>query len=61
MKAKVSFLVEVEYEINPDHYEEGMSYEEMLAVDLEGANNDPFILIDSSSAKWTITGKLVDV
>lgn len=57
-KIKLSILVEVEYEPQPEHYDPGATLSDMLAVDLEGAKEDPFLQIGSIHAKWTITGSL---
>lgn len=57
-KIKISILVEVEYEPNPEYYEPGATLQQMLDVDLAGAKGDPFLQMDSSRAKWTITGSL---
>lgn len=58
-KAKISILVEVEYEFQAEHYPEGSSEAEMLAIDLDGANADPYLTMDVQNAKWTISGELL--
>lgn len=60
MKARLKFVVEVEYEIKPEYYDGCTTPEEMLAVDIEGAKGDPFLTLDNDSAKWTITGEIVE-
>lgn len=57
-KIKIAILIEVEYEPNPEYYAPGATLQEMLAVDLAGAEEDPFAKMDSTNAKWTITGSL---
>ena len=59
-KAKLVFLVEIEYEQSPDNYEKkDRTPEAMLAVDLVGANDDPFLFLDSPNAVWKITGEIL--
>lgn len=57
-KIKISILIEVEYEPNPEHYEPNATLQQMLDVDLAGAKEDPYLQMDSSRAKWSITGSL---
>jgi hypothetical protein len=57
-KAKITFLVEVEYEMSAENYPDGCTPEQMLAIDLAGANEDPYLTIDDN-ATWTITGMLL--
>ena len=60
MKAKITFLVTVEYALNPLHYPNDMQTPEgMLAADLIAANEDPHGFVDTDNAVWTITGELV--
>jgi hypothetical protein len=54
-KLKMSILVEIEYEPVMAAYPEGSTLEDVIAIDLAGANDDPFISIDDDKAKWTIT------
>lgn len=58
-KAKISILVEVEYELEAENYPAGSSPSDMLAIDLIGANDDPYLTMDSQNAKWTISGELL--
>ena len=58
-KAKIKFVIEVEYEQNPEHYPEGLSREDKLKLDLEEAKSDPLLLIESLDAEWEITGELL--
>ncbi len=61
MRAKMTILVEIEYEINPENYPEGKSFKEMLALDVEHAIDDPFLTMESGDKqKWTITGELLE-
>ncbi len=58
-KAKITFVVEVEYEIDPTCYPTGSTINDMLDIDLTAANDDPFLMMDAPDAKWSITGQLV--
>ena len=59
-KVKLTFLIEVEYEQDPEYYPEGSSAEEMLAIDLMAVNDDPYLTMNLENAKWDITGKILD-
>lgn len=56
MRAQITFTVE--YDINPDHYPEGATPEEMLAVDLENAEEMPYAFIDMEGMR--IMGRLLE-
>lgn len=59
-KLKFQFLIEVEYEADPANYpEDKRTPEGMLEVDLENANEDPYVMMEFDNAKWTITGEIV--
>lgn len=60
-KAKIKIVVEVEYDQDPQYYPQGSTPEQMLELDLRGANEDPYITIDNNNAKWTITGETIEV
>lgn len=53
-------MVEVEYEPKPVYYPKGSTLEQMLAIDVEGANADPYLTMEDPNAKWTITGEVVE-
>ena len=57
-KARITFTVVTEYEFIPKHYEGCKTPEQMLAVDLECANKDPYLSI-GYDADWKITGELI--
>lgn len=58
-RLKIKFVVEMEYDANPEHYPEGKRTPEgMLEVDLANANDDPFLII-SDNAEWEITGEVL--
>lgn len=59
-KAKIKIVVEVEFEQDPKYYPEGSTPEQMLAIDLQGVNDDPYLTMDLEGAKWTITGEIVE-
>lgn len=60
-KARIIIVVEVEYDQNPQYYPAGSTPEQMLELDLQNVNEDPYITMDNNSAKWTITGETVEV
>lgn len=59
-KLRIKIEITVEYEPNPEHYAEAdRTPEGMLAIDLAGAEADPFSTIDNRNAVWKITGEVV--
>lgn len=60
-RAKIKIVVEVEYDQDPQYYPQGSTPEQMLEIDLQGANDDPYLTMELDSAKWTITGKTIEV
>jgi len=58
-KAKITFVVTIEYEMNPGHYPEGATPQDMLDIDLAGADDDPMVWMDNEDAKWAISGELI--
>lgn len=58
-KAVLKFEIEVPYEIDPRNYPEGSSTSEMLSMDIEAANEDPFLFLESPNTVWKIGGHLL--
>lgn len=58
MKGRLTFTVNVEYEIDPRNYPGCMTPDEMLEVDIAGANDDPFSVL-SMDADWKVTGEML--
>lgn len=58
-KARITITAVIEFEQNPERYqEEDRTPERMLAVDLDAARDDTFLFLDNPDAKWTITGEV---
>ena len=57
-KARITFTVVKEYEFVPKYYEGCETAEQMLAVDMQNANDDPYLTI-GDDPEWTITGEVV--
>jgi len=60
MKARIKFEIAVEYEMSPDCYPAGSTFEQMLEIDLETVNEDRFMLLGGDNASWVITGELLN-
>jgi hypothetical protein len=60
IKLRVTVTAVVEYEANPEHYPGATTPQEMLAIDMEGADNDPYSFISTDSAEWKVTGEVVE-
>jgi hypothetical protein len=58
-KLRLNFHVIKEYEVDPSYYPEGSTPEEMLAIDLEGANEDSYASMEGDNCLWTITGEVL--
>jgi len=54
---RLKFEIVLEYEPDPANYPDPTP-EQMLAIDLANANEDPFAFI--SEGEWTITGEICD-
>jgi len=60
MKARIKFVVEIEYDLNPPNYPEELSLpSQMLDFDIANARKDPLNFIDAPSAVITISGVLM--
>jgi len=57
-KARITFTVVTEYEFVPEYYDNCETPEQMLAVDVSNANEDPYLMI-GDDAEWTITGEVL--
>lgn len=58
-KLRIKFEVVVEYDANPENYpDSARTPEQMLAVDLANADEDPFMML-GEDADWKITGEVV--
>ena len=58
-KAKITFIVVKEYEIKPKYYPGCVTLEEMLAVDISSASDDPYLTIGDDS-NWAISGEIIE-
>ena len=59
-KAKITLQVQVEIDMVPENYQANSTPQQMLEQDLNAAKEDPYILLESESAKWEVVGRLVD-
>ncbi len=61
MKARIKLNIEVEYELDPENFPEGInSPEKMLEMDLVDVIDDPISFVDATSSNWTIIGELIE-
>ena len=58
-KIRIVINAVVEYEIDPELYPGCDTEEQMLAIDLVGAKDDPLMVMDDPTAEWTIAGEIV--
>lgn len=59
-KAKMTIIVEVEYDLEPDNYPGVSDPMDMLKVDVGGAEADPYMWFDRDNAKWTFQARISD-
>lgn len=64
-KGRVTVTIAMEYEIKPEHYEAGMTLEQMAQLDADQYRQDPFLLIEgmqvgSDDVKVTAVGEVID-
>jgi hypothetical protein len=55
---RITFQAAVEYEADPENYPSNVPTE-MLALDLQGAHNDPYLTMDGDNTIWDIKGEIV--
>ena len=58
-KIKLSYTVEVEYEINPEDYPGCRTWEDMLEVDIENVYNYPMLLLELEGSKMEVKGEVI--
>ena len=58
-KARIKIEVVIDYEMRPSNYPPNSTPKEMLDIDLAGANEDPFIMMDSDNVEWNISGEIL--
>jgi hypothetical protein len=58
-KLRITITAVIEYEANPAHYEGCSTPDQMLAVDLRSADEDPFLYLGSNVAEWKTSGEVV--
>lgn len=60
VKARITMTVTVEYEINPTSYPKGATPEEMLAIDIANAEDDPYIFLEMPESKLVVKGEILE-
>jgi hypothetical protein len=60
-KAKITMVVEVEYEIQPENYDEHDDTDEKrVAFDVNASKLDIGLILGDDSAKYTFKGELIN-
>jgi len=61
MKTRITITITVEYEQQPSLYAEAdRTPERMLAVDLQGAKDDPYLFMEMDIAVLDVTGQVIE-
>lgn len=58
MKVRLTITAVKEYELNPKHYPEGATPQQMLDIDIEGARLDPYLTLDDERTQWEFKGEM---
>ena len=58
-KARFTFTVVKEFEMNPEYYDGCTTPSQMLAVDIANANEDPYLFI-GHDVEWNVKAELID-
>lgn len=58
-KLKITITMTVEYEPNPEHYDDGMTIEQMLSNDLAAYEDDIGIMLSDDRADISFSGQIV--
>jgi hypothetical protein len=56
---RVSITVKVEYDLHPENYPVGSTIDEMIAIDVEAAEQDPYLFMDLEGSTFVVTGGAV--
>ena len=62
MKFRITMTIVREYEPNSEYYDDigpDLNDAQMLAVDVQGAEEDPYLFMDNTHATMTVTGEIV--
>jgi hypothetical protein len=59
IKLKLTVKVTCEYTPNPKHYPEGSTPQDMLEIDIEGADEDPFMFLGGDGLVWEVSGEVL--
>lgn len=59
MKAKITLTIELEYDLDPSIYPEGMTPEEMVAMDVENYETEPYWLMENDKSVMTVKGEII--
>jgi hypothetical protein len=61
MKARITITAVVEFDMKPENYpEDKRTPEGMLQVELQAADDDTFMFLDSPNVKWAFKGETIN-
>lgn len=60
IKLRITITAVFEYEADPKNYPNCTTPAEMLAVDLDNAEEDPFSFLATDSVEWKTTGEVIE-
>lgn len=56
---KIKLTLERSYQVNPDNYPKGASFDDMLKIDIENFKDDPWLFLDSDD-DIIVTGEVIE-
>lgn len=59
-KIKITIMTEVEFVPNADFYPKSTTIEQILAIEIENAENDPVEFMELNVAKITVAGEVLN-
>jgi heat shock protein HspQ len=59
MKHEITITATITIDVNPKNYPDSETPEEMLAVDMEQVDDDPFAYLEGDNVEWSFTGRIL--
>lgn len=59
-RAEITITVKIPFDVHPENYPDGLTWNERLAEDVKNVDEDPFALLESADAEWGFSGRSID-
>ena len=60
IRAKIKIEVEIEFDMHPADYPGAADPAAMLKIDVDSAEDDPYMWMCRDNAEWKVTGELLN-